>query len=141
MAELGAAEAALGRPSAAEHLAQAAAGSPDPRRRAELGLQLGRALDGQALHEEAAAAYDAALRVLPPEPEDPDELELHDQLEASYLSSASIVPDLQPAAHERSTRVVESAVKGPRTQGQRLLLAQAAVYATTTGESAHNASS
>jgi DNA-binding CsgD family transcriptional regulator len=138
LAELGAAEAALGRPAAARHLAQAAAGSPDPRRRAELGLQLGRALDGQALHEEAAAAYDAALQVLPPEPEDPGELELHDQLEASYFSSASIVPDLQPAAHERSIRVVENAVKGPRTQGQRLLLAQAAVYATTTGESAHN---
>ena len=35
--------------------------------------------------------------------------------------------------------MVENAVKGPRTQGQRLLLAQAALHATTTGESAHNA--
>jgi DNA-binding CsgD family transcriptional regulator len=34
---------------------------------------------------------------------------------------------------------VENAVKGPRTQGQRLMLAQAALHATTTGESAHNA--
>ncbi len=35
--------------------------------------------------------------------------------------------------------MIENAVKGPRTQGQRLLLAQAALHATTTGESAHNA--
>ena len=45
LAELGAAEAMLGRAAAADHLAQAVAASPDPRRRAELGLQLGRALD------------------------------------------------------------------------------------------------
>ncbi|HTP20922.1 MAG TPA: AAA family ATPase [Solirubrobacteraceae bacterium] len=139
LAELGATEAALGRPAAAERLAQAAAASSDPQRRAELGLQLGRALDAQARPEEAASAYDAALRELPASSEDPDELELHDQLEASYISSASTVPDLQPVALERSARVVENAVKGPRTQGQRLLLAQAALHATTTGESAHNA--
>ena len=139
LAELGAAEAALGRPAAADHLAQAAAGSSDPRRRAELGLQLGRALDALALHEDAAGAYDAALRELPAAPEDPDELELRDQLEASFISTASIVPDLQPLALERAARVVEHAVKGPQTQGQRLLLAQAALHATTTGDSAHNA--
>jgi hypothetical protein len=47
LAELGAAEAALGRVAAADHLAQAVASSSDPRRRAELGLQLGRAFDAQ----------------------------------------------------------------------------------------------
>ena len=78
-------------------------------------------------------------RELPAAPEDADELELRDQLEASYISTASIVPDLQPLALERSARVVENAVKGPRTQGQRLLLAHAALHATTMGESAHNA--
>ena len=119
--------------------AQAMASSSDTRRRAELGLQLGRALNAQGRHEEAAGTYDTALAELPAAPEDPDVLELHDQLEASYISTASIVPDLQPLALERSTRVVEHAVKGPRTQGQRLLLAQAALHATTTGESAHNA--
>ena len=139
LAELGAAEAALGRPAAADHLEQAAAASADPRRRAELGLQLGRALDALARHEEAAGAYDAALHELPAAPKDPDELELRDELESSFISTASIVPDLQPLALERATRVVEHAVKGPRTQGQRLLLAHAALHATTTGESAHNA--
>ncbi|HEX4280816.1 MAG TPA: AAA family ATPase [Solirubrobacteraceae bacterium] len=139
LAELGAAEAALGRPAAADHLEQAAAASADPRRRAELGLQLGRALDVLARHEEAAGAYDAALHELPAAPNDPDELELRDELESSFISTASIVPDLQPLALERATRVIEHAVKGPRTQGQRLLLAHAALHATTTGESAHNA--
>ena len=138
LAELGAAEAALGRPAAADHLAQAAAAASDPRRRAELGLALGRALAGQARHEEAAAAYDAALQELPAAPEDPDELELRDQLQASFISTAALVPDLQPLALERVTRIVEHAVKGPHTQGQRLLLAQAALHATITGESAHN---
>ncbi|HTX11735.1 MAG TPA: AAA family ATPase [Solirubrobacteraceae bacterium] len=139
LAELGAAEAALGKPDAADHLAQAAAASSDPRRRAELALQLGRALDAQGRHERAAMAYDAALSELVDEPSDPDELELRDQLEASFISTASIVPDLQPVAVARSTRVIENAVKGPRTQGQRLLLAQTALHSTTTGESAHNA--
>jgi DNA-binding CsgD family transcriptional regulator len=139
LAELGAAEAALGRPAASEHLAQAAAATSDSRRRAELALQLGRAFDAQGRHEEAAHAYDEGLAVLAPRPTDGPELELRDQLEASFITTASIIPDLQPLALERSAAVVAHAVKGPRTQGQRLLLAQAALHATTTGESAHNA--
>jgi DNA-binding CsgD family transcriptional regulator len=139
LAELGVAEAALGQPAATEHLAQAARAASDPRRRAELALQLGRAFDAQGLHEQAALAYDSGVSELPPDPGDPDELELRDQLEASFISTAAIVPDLQPQALQRSTRVIEKAVKGPRTQGQRLLLAQAALHATTAGESAHNA--
>jgi DNA-binding CsgD family transcriptional regulator len=139
LAELGAAEAAVGDDAAAEHLAQAAAAATDPRRHVELMLQLGRALDAQARHEEAARAYDTALSALPEAPTDPEELELRDQLEASFISTASIVPDLQPLALERSTRIIEHTIKGPQTQGQRLLLAQAALHATTAGESAHNA--
>jgi DNA-binding CsgD family transcriptional regulator/tetratricopeptide (TPR) repeat protein len=139
LAELGAAEAALGDPAAVEHLTQAAAATTDPRRRVELLLGLGRALDAQARHEEAARAYDNALCELPDAPTDPEALELRDQLEASFISTASIVPDLQPLALERSTRIIEHTVKGPQTQGQRLLLAQAALHATTAGESAHNA--
>src|SRR5581483_9964635 len=139
LAELGAAEASLGQAAAADHLSQAAAANTDPHRRAELMLQLGRALDAQARHEEAARAYDHALSELPAAPSDPEELELRDQLEASFISTASIVPDLQPMALERSTRIIEYTPKGPRTHGQRLLLAQAALHATTAGESAHNA--
>jgi DNA-binding CsgD family transcriptional regulator len=139
LAELGAAEAALGQAEAAEHLAQAAAASPDPRRRAELALTLGRALDGRGRHEQAARAYDQGLSELPLHPDEAEELELRDQLETSFISTASIIPDLQPVALARSVQMIEHAVKGPRTQGQRLLLAQAALHATTTGESAHKA--
>jgi DNA-binding CsgD family transcriptional regulator/tetratricopeptide (TPR) repeat protein len=139
LAELGAAEAAVGHPDAAEHLTQAAAATTDPRRRAELMLQLGRALDARARHEDAARAYASALSDLPAAPTDPEVLELRDQLEASFVSSALIVPDLQPLALERSTRIIERTVKGPQTQGQRVLLAQAALHATTAGESAHKA--
>jgi DNA-binding CsgD family transcriptional regulator/tetratricopeptide (TPR) repeat protein len=140
LAELGAAEAALGLPEAAEHLAEAAAATSHPRRRAQLALELGRALDAQGLHEQAARAYDSGVSELSAEPEDPEGLELRDQLEASFFSSASIVPDLQAVALARSARVIEHTVKGPGTQGQRLLLVQAALHATTsTGESAHNA--
>ncbi len=139
LAELGAAEAALGQAAAPDHLAQAVAGTRDVLRRAVLALQLGRALAAQGRHEEAAHAYDTALSQLPSAPADADELELRDQLEASFISTASIIPSLQPLALERSVRVIEKAVKGPTTQGQRLLLAQAALHATTTGESAHNA--
>ncbi len=139
LAELGMAEAVLGQAAAADHLAQAASANADPRRRAELMLQLGRALDAQARHEEAARTYDTALAELPAAPTDAAELELKDELEASFISTASIVPDLQPLALERSTRIIAHTVKGPRTQGQRLLLAQAALHATTAGESAHNA--
>ena len=139
LAELGACEAALGQAAAADHLAQALAGTADVLRRAALTLRLGRALAAQGRHEEAAHAYDTALSELPSAPTDPDELELRDQLEASFISTASIIPSLQALAVERSARVIEHAVKGPTTQGQRLLLAQAALHATTGGESAHNA--
>jgi DNA-binding CsgD family transcriptional regulator len=139
LAELGAAEATLGRPAGTEHLAQGLAGSGDPRRRAELALELGRALEAQARHADAARAYDAGLAELPAEPEDPDELELHDHLEVSYITTASIIPALQPSAVARAERVLDRTVKGPGTQGQRLLLAQAALHATTMGESAHKA--
>jgi tetratricopeptide (TPR) repeat protein len=123
LSELGAAEATLGRAAAVDHLAQAAAAMADPPRRAELELQLGRALAAQGRHEEAARAYETGLSELPSAPTDPDELELRDQREASFITTAAIVPDLQPLAVERSTRVVANAVKEPRTQGQRLLLA------------------
>ncbi|MBV9941824.1 MAG: AAA family ATPase [Solirubrobacterales bacterium] len=139
LAELGAAEAAFGRAAAAEHLAQAAAAVPEPRRRAELALQLGRALAAQGRHAQAAHAYDSGLSALTPIPTDAHELELRDQLAASFITTAALVPDLQPLAVERSSRIVKHAVKGPQTQGQRLLLAQAALHATTSGESSHKA--
>src|SRR5205085_1210743 len=61
LAELGTAEAAVGSQLAAEHLAQAAAASPDPRRRAELALRRGSALNAQGTHDQAAQAYEECM--------------------------------------------------------------------------------
>ena len=65
LAELGMAEAALGDPEAAEHLAAAAAATNDPLRRAELALRRGRALDTAGLHERACAARVHTTESLP----------------------------------------------------------------------------
>jgi DNA-binding CsgD family transcriptional regulator len=134
LAELGIAEAALGRPEAVDHLAAAAEASTDPRRRAELALRRGRALDTAGMHEQACAAYDEGLAELGPNPSDPVDRELHDQLETAFVVTAALVPSLQALALERSARALEPAAERPRTQGQRLLLAQMAVHAAATGK-------
>jgi DNA-binding CsgD family transcriptional regulator len=136
LAELGAAEAAVGLPSAIEHLAAAAQATDDPSRRAELALRTGHVLYAQGLHEEAAAAYEQGLRELEDQPEDPDQLELHDALQTGFVATASLVPALQPEAVRRSSQLVQRALHEPRTHGQRLLLAQAALHASFAGKPA-----
>jgi DNA-binding CsgD family transcriptional regulator len=136
LAELGAAEASVGVPSALEHLAEATATFSDPRRRAELALRRGHVLYGQGRHEQAAAAYDEGLRELTQAPDDPEELELHDALQTGFVATASLVPSLQGQSVERSSGLLARALKGPRTQGQRQLLAQAALHASFAGQPA-----
>jgi DNA-binding CsgD family transcriptional regulator len=136
LAELGVAEAALGSPEAAEHLAAAAAATDDPVRRAELALRRGRALDTGGLHAQACAAYDDGLAELPAEPADSSERELRDQLQTAYVVTAAIVPALQADAVERSAHALGPAGQRPETQGQRLLLAQTATHAAATGRPA-----
>ena len=68
---------------------------PPPARRAGARARA-RALDAQGRHEEAARVYDNALSELPADTAEPEELELRDQLEAGFITTASIVPDLQP---------------------------------------------
>jgi DNA-binding CsgD family transcriptional regulator len=136
LAELGAAEASLGLPGAVEHLEEAARLAPAPLRQAELSLERGQALHAQGLHEQAAAAYQEGLDSLAGEPGDPAELELHDALQTGFVATSSLVPALQERAVERSTELLERALTGARTQGQRRLLAQAALHAAFAGESA-----
>jgi DNA-binding CsgD family transcriptional regulator/tetratricopeptide (TPR) repeat protein len=136
LAELGMAEAAAGVPGAADHIAQAAAVAASPRRRAELALELGRALDAQGHHERAAQAFDQGVRELPDEPLQPNEHELQDQLQIGFMSSATLVPDLQAEVVKRATDLSRRAPKLPRSQGQRLLLAQAARQAAFAGRPA-----
>ena len=123
LAELGIAEALAGLPDAAEHLGRALAGTTDPRARAELALERGRALDAQGRHDLAAQAFEAGLEDLGTEPQD---LALHDQLEAELLGAATLVPSLQSRLLEHGARVLERSDLPPRTQGGRLLLAHAA---------------
>jgi DNA-binding CsgD family transcriptional regulator len=136
LAELGIAEAALGLPSAADHLAAAAEAADDPRNWAELALRRGHVLYAQGCHEKAAAAYEQGLAKLSGEAQEPEQLELHDALQTGFVATASLVPSLQPEAVRRSSQLVQRAVHGPQTQGQRQLLAQAALHASLAGKPA-----
>ncbi|HEV3128322.1 MAG TPA: AAA family ATPase [Solirubrobacteraceae bacterium] len=134
LTELGRAEATLGLPEAVEHLTTAADLEPQPERRAHLALLRGRALHAQGRHEEAAAAFDAGLRELASS-DGPDGA-LYDELQSGFLATGWLVPWLQSQSIKRSAEQRERALKGPRTPGQRLLLAQAAVHAAFDGEPA-----
>lgn len=134
LAELGVAEAAAGLSEAGEHFAQAIAAATEPLRRARLALERGRCLDSQGDHEGAADAYDAGLAELPTAPDDYETLELRDQLEADFVATATVVPSLQAQALERSADLLDRAAAGPQTQGQRLRLAQTALYDAFRGE-------
>jgi DNA-binding CsgD family transcriptional regulator len=143
LAELGSAEASLGLPEAADHLAAAAQTVSDPHRRAQLALRRGHALHAQGLHEQSAAAYEAGLTDLGGKPEQPDSLECYDALQTGFVATAALVPALQAESVRRSSQLVDRALSaprghGPRTQGQRQLLAQAAIHASFAGRPAQD---
>ncbi len=127
LADLGAAEATIGLPSADQHLKAAEEAAVIPRRRAELALARGRALYARGLHEPAAHAFQAGLDQLAEAPEDDSTRELRARLQTGFVGSASIVPSLQAQALNL----------GASQDGQRLLLAQAAINASFAGEPAH----
>jgi DNA-binding CsgD family transcriptional regulator len=135
-AELGLAEAAAGLPSAVERLEQAIALAASPRRRAELALALGRTLYAGSRHAQAAAAFQTGLDALGPDASETDALDLHDELQTGWVAAASIVPALHSASAARSALLLGRTAEGPRSHGQRLLLAQAAVHAALGGEPA-----
>jgi DNA-binding CsgD family transcriptional regulator/tetratricopeptide (TPR) repeat protein len=135
LADLGMMEAAAGLPSAAKHLERAFAATDDPARRAELALERGRALDAQGLHEQAARAFDQGLRELAPGPSERDLCELRDQLQAGFVASATFVPALLTRVIKPSG-LLEQLPGRPATQGQRLLLAEAAMQASLAGRRA-----
>ena len=138
LGELGEAEAAAGRDSAAEHLEQAAAASPDPYRRAQLALQQGHALYYESRYERAAIVYDRGIAELTAsERGGPEARELGDELQTGFAVAAAIVDRLRPQALERSAQLLDRAVaSGSPTHGQRLLLSQAALHASLAGEPA-----
>ena len=136
LAELGAAEAALGLEQAAEHLALAARASEDPVVRAEVALARGGALYAKACHQDAAEAYREGLAELTKAPPDPTAVELRDRLQTALVLSAATVPSLQPEARQISAEMLDHCPDEPLTQSQRLLLAQTTVEAAFGGRPA-----
>jgi DNA-binding CsgD family transcriptional regulator len=136
LTELGTAEAVLGLPVAVEHLTTAAAVTGEPRRRAELALAKGQLLYRQGQHEHAAAAFEEGLAALAAGPADDDVSELHDHLQTGFITTAALVPSLRARSIDRSARLLADPPEGPLTQGQRLLLAQAAAQAAFAGQPA-----
>jgi DNA-binding CsgD family transcriptional regulator/predicted negative regulator of RcsB-dependent stress response len=131
LADLGTAEALAGVPAAAEHLKLAIGATADPGRRAELALEHGRALVVLGRHEAAAEAYERGLRDLTQATR--EDAELRDQLHVGYVSSASLIPAMQGDVLARAKAMVEEMPGVPRTQGQRVVLAQAAVQTAFKG--------
>jgi DNA-binding CsgD family transcriptional regulator len=136
LAELGAVEAAIASPTATEHLTAALASTSDPSRRAALALELGRAFAAQGLHEPAAHAFDQGLGELMGAPGGGPDQELRDQLEAGFLAAATSVPSLHQRVEERASDMLGRVPDAVGTQGQRLLLAQAALEAASRGQPA-----
>ena len=134
LAELGRAEAAAGLPSAPERLRAAMAATDDHRVQAGLALALGQALYAQGIHDRAASAFEEGLGALAGEGARGEDRELHDQLQTGYVATAALVPALQADSVQRSAELLRTGVDGPLTQGRRLLLAQAAVHASLSGE-------
>lgn len=133
---LGAAEAALGLSQAADHLAAAFSETSDPRQRAELALELGRAYDARGDHAQAAEAFADGLDQLDPEPEEAAAHELRDQLDAGFIASGTLVPALRPRAAAQASRWLADVPSVPTTQGQRVLLAHVALEGVHRGDPA-----
>jgi DNA-binding CsgD family transcriptional regulator len=136
LGELGELETALGLPQAAEHLTAAIAETTDRRRRAELALELGRSHDARGDHAAAARAFEQGLGELDPEPAAAEERELRDQLQGAFISAGTLVPAIRPRAAGLAASWLSSIPSVPASQGQRLLLAHAALEAVHAGEPA-----
>jgi DNA-binding CsgD family transcriptional regulator len=136
LGELGALEALLGAPAAAEHLAAAIAQTGDPRRRAELALEIGRAYGARGEHIRAAEAFQQGLEDLESAPAGQADGELCDQLQAGFIAVATLVPSLRPEAAEHASRWLRDVPSQPETQGERVLLGHMALEAAHHGEPA-----
>jgi len=127
LAELGQAEALDGLPQAMDHFTEAIQLTDSPRRRAELGLAQGRTLYDRGLYREAAEVLESV--VTGADIEKP----LAAELEAAYVSAASLVPSLARRAWTHGERVLAQ-VADPPTPAQRSAVAHIAVAASLRGE-------
>jgi DNA-binding CsgD family transcriptional regulator len=127
LAELGQAELAAGRREAADHLDAAIALMVDPRRRAEVRLERGRALHDFGRPDEACSEFERGAAEL-----GPDGGELALTLESWYLTSAVLVPERAPEAHRRVDAVLARVGDAP-TPAERVLMSKALVMRVYSG--------
>ena len=121
LAELGRAEAALGRPQAAERLEDAAELAGGDEEAARICADLGRALALQGHADAAAAAFERGLERL-----DDPRSELGKELQAGWWSAATLVAAMRAEAMRAPDPVLPAAGEAP-TPGERELLAQLAM--------------
>jgi DNA-binding CsgD family transcriptional regulator len=121
LAELGRAEAALGRPGAIEHLRDAAELAESGEEAARDCADLGRALALQGRAEDAAAAFERGIEHLG----DPDS-ELGKELRAAWWSAATLVATTRSEAMRTPEPRLPADGERP-TPGERELLAQLAM--------------
>ena len=129
LAELGEAEARAGFSDAPDRLGIAIDIIAEPRRRAELALIRGRALLSENRYHEAADAFESGLNSL-----GTDDPALAADLEAAYISAASLVPGLTEQALRRRHRMLEQ-IGGVPTPEQRLAVAHSVMQDSLRGES------
>jgi DNA-binding NarL/FixJ family response regulator len=128
LAELAQAEAMAGLPQAAERLTEAMDLTENQERRAELALSQWRALYGRGSYREAAEVLDWAMTELPI-----DDVALAAELDAAYVSAASLVPELRSEAPPRRERMLRRLTETP-TPAQRAAVAHIALLDSMLGE-------
>ena len=128
LAELGQAEASAGLPQAARRLEQAISITEKPERRAQLSLALGRVVLAQRRYREAAAVFDAALAEL-----NGRDAALADELQAAYISAASLAPALAAEAATRQEGMLAQIGDEPAAS-QRAALVSMAVRDSLVGK-------
>jgi DNA-binding CsgD family transcriptional regulator len=121
LTELAGAEAQAGHPEAGERLSEARRISEDPGRRAELALTHGKLLYTQGRYREAADVLAEGRRDFAD-----TEPRFAAQLTAAYVSVASLVGELQPAAMELRNQLVGD-LAGPPSELQRSAIAHTVV--------------
>jgi DNA-binding CsgD family transcriptional regulator len=131
LAELGSAEAVIGRAEAVEHLESAIASTADAGQRVELRLAFGRALHHGGRLVEACDTFLRGLAELPDAAAEHGELRV--ALEAGYLNSALFTPERARDAHQRAPQILarRGALVGP---GELALLSKALMLRLWTAE-------
>jgi DNA-binding CsgD family transcriptional regulator len=121
--------AALPPPAGIEHLKQALALAEDPRKRALISLEFGRAYLATLKIFEATEVLERALSEL-----EPGERELRERIEAQLLNATTMALSMAPRAERRLAELFEEAKAGCLTD--RVLLANVAAFTACSREPA-----